>query len=66
MRAEKKRYTPGDLVAKISWENRPLLFGVVTEVDHNTGTARILSSNGDSWEYIHDITPLDGLPHGNK
>jgi hypothetical protein len=61
-----KNYARGDLVAKISWENRPLLFGVITEFRPGAGRARILSSNGHNWEYIHDIIPADEVPHRNK
>jgi len=61
-----RSFSPGDLVAKISWENRPLWFGIITEVRPAAGRAWILSSNGHNWEYIHDIVPHDDLPRRNK
>jgi len=67
MRGTKRRYSPGDHVAKISWENQPLYVGIVTQVDRDSISAHVLSSVGHIWEYTHDLIPIDSLPvHGNK
>jgi hypothetical protein len=61
-----RTFSPGDHVAKLDWNNRPLHLGIVTDVRPGAGVAQILSPNGCTWEYIHDITPADDIPHGNK
>lgn len=48
-------FSPGDHVVKLDWYNKPIAIGVVTQVDGENVSARVLSSRGHTWEYTHDL-----------
>ena len=60
-----RSFSPGDLAAKMDWNNRPLHLGIVTEVLDASSTAAILSPTGIEWEYTHDLVHADELLNCN-
>lgn len=60
-----RSFSPGDHVAKLDWNNRPLFIGIVTEVRPRAGRAWILSTDGHAWEYTHDLCHIHELPNCN-
>ena len=48
-------------MVKLDWYNKPICIGVVTEVDGESVSARVLSSWGHTWEYTHDLQMVSDL-----
>jgi len=60
-----RSFSPGDHVAKLDWNNRPLLTGIVTATRPGSDRAQVLSTDGHTWEYTHDLCLADELPSCN-
>lgn len=61
-----RSFSPGDHVAKLDWDNRPLLVGIVTASGPVSDRVHVLSSIGHTWEYTHDLVPVSEVPGGKK